>query len=221
MVSGDSHHALVNDQQVGVAIRAVRRRRGWRQSDLAARAGAHQSWVSLAERGHLDELRLSVVRSIGAALDIRLPISPSWRGGDLARLVDSGHAALVEHAVRALQDSNGWERIIEYTFNHFGERGSVDVVGWHPASATLVLEEVKARLVDLQDLLATADRKRRLVPELLARERGWRARSVGQIIVLEDTTTNRRIVASHAAIMETAYPGRTRRRRIGSESLDE
>lgn len=118
----------MTDQQVGAIIRAVRRRRGWRQSDVAARAGVHQAWVSLAERGHLDQLRVWVVRAICAALDIRLPFSPSWRGADLAKLTDSVHAALVEFSVRALR-THGWERIVEYTFNHFGERGSVDVVG--------------------------------------------------------------------------------------------
>lgn len=76
-----------------------------------------------------------------------------------------------------------------------------------------MLEEVKGRLVDLQDLLSTGDRKLRIVPDLLAKERGWRARSVGRIMVLENTTSNRRIVASHAEMLDTAYPLRSREAR--------
>ncbi len=198
----------MDDQRVGAVIRAVRRRRGWRQSDLAQRAGVHQAWVSLAERGHLGRLRVDAVRRIGAALDISLPFDPRWRGTDLARLLDEAHAALVESVVGLLCE-NDWEVLVEYSFNHYGDRGSVDIVGWHAATRTLVIIEVKSRIADVQDLHAAMDRKCRVVPGLLARERGWRALNVGRLLVALDTTTIRRAVSRHAATFDAALPERT------------
>lgn len=198
----------MDDQRVGAIIRAVRRRRGWRQSDLAQKAGVHQAWVSLAERGHLGMLRVDAVRCIAAALDIALPFDPRWRGADLARLLDADHASLVETVVRTLRE-NAWEVLVEYSFNHYGDRGSVDIVGWHAATRTLLIVEVKSRLADVQDLHAKVDRKCRVVPALLARERGWGAINVGRVLVVADTSTVRRTVLHHAATFDAVLPERT------------
>ena len=50
------------------------------------------------------------------------------------RLVDRAHAALVDYVVGWLRDD--WEVVVEYTFNRYGERGSVDVLAWHAATRT-------------------------------------------------------------------------------------
>ena len=198
----------MDDQRLGAVIRAVRRRRGWRQSDLAQRAGVHQAWVSLAERGHLGRLRVDAVRRIGVALDIGLPFDPRWRGTDLAKLLDEGHAAMVESVAHFLRE-NDWEVLVEYSFNHYGERGSVDIVGWHAATRTLLIIEIKSRIADVLELHATMDRKCRVVPGLLARERGWRSLDVGRVLVALDTTTIRRTVSRHAPTFDAALPERT------------
>jgi predicted transcriptional regulator len=39
----------VDDRRVGLVIRALRRRRGWRQVDLAAAASVSQSLIARAE----------------------------------------------------------------------------------------------------------------------------------------------------------------------------
>jgi hypothetical protein len=69
----------------------------------------------------------------------------------------------------------GWQTVLEYTFQHFGERGSVDVLAWRPDVRALLLVEVKPDLDDLQDMLSALDRKARLVPRLIATERAWQA----------------------------------------------
>jgi len=102
----------------------------------------------------------------------------------------------------------GWEVLLEYTFNHYGERGSVDVIGWHALSGALLIVEVKSRLTDLQALLASLGRKLRIVPDLLARERGWKAVSVGRLVVLPGWTANRTVVERHRAIFDASFPGR-------------
>jgi transcriptional regulator with XRE-family HTH domain len=102
----------VEDLQVGAVIRAVRRRRGLRQSDLAELADVDQAVVSLLERGHLGDFRLKTIRAVCAALEISLPLAPRWQGSDLARLLDREHAALVDQTV-ALLKAEGWETLLE------------------------------------------------------------------------------------------------------------
>jgi hypothetical protein len=101
----------------------------------------------------------------------------------------------------------------EFTFNYYGDRGSVDILAWNAATRTLLIIEVKATLTDLQDLLATLSRKMRVVPGVVRRELNWRAEHIGRILVVGDTKANRSIVARHAAIFETAFPARSRQAR--------
>jgi hypothetical protein len=93
----------------------------------------------------------------------------------------------------------------EVTFSHFGERGSIDVLGWNPVHRAALVVEVKSVLVDIQDLLSSVDRKRRLAPGV-CRDRGWPAKRIGACIVLADGRTNRRHVAANAALLRAAYP---------------
>jgi transcriptional regulator with XRE-family HTH domain len=199
----------MDDLRVGILARAVRHRLGWTQRELGLRADVSQSLVSLLERGHLEEMSVRSIRQIGAALEIQLPFAPRWRGGDGARLMDASHAALVNRVVGTLR-AWSWEVLVEYTFSHYGERGSVDVVAWHPVSRTLAVVEVKSRLLDNQQTLATLDRKRRLVPELIARERGWWPAHVGVILAVAGLTANRSAVARHADTFAATYPARAR-----------
>jgi transcriptional regulator with XRE-family HTH domain len=197
----------MDDLKVGTVVRAVRRRRGLRQRDVAMLAGVGQWAVSAVERGQFERLSVSALRRVCAVLEIRMPFDPMWRGGQLARLADAKHAALVERVVRLLGPA-GWDLAPEYTFSHFGERGSVDVLGWHPARRALLVLEIKTELDDLQDLLSVLDRKARLVPALLAAERGWRCASLGVVLALVECSTSRDAVARHQATFAAALPKR-------------
>src|SRR5574340_215576 len=197
----------VDDVRLGLAVRAVRRRHGWRQADVAERAGLPQSTVSELERGQAEHLRLDSTRRIATVLGIRLDFDARWRGAELARLLDRDHAALVERVV-AMLVASGWQVVTEYGFNHFGERGSVDALGWHEERRALFLGEIKATVPDVQAMRRSDERKLRLVPRLVAAERGWRALAVGQVLVVAEGSTNRRVVARHAATFGAAYPER-------------
>ncbi|MFI5258692.1 MAG: helix-turn-helix domain-containing protein [Candidatus Limnocylindrales bacterium] len=192
----------------GAAIRAVRLRRGLRQRDAASLAGVSQSIVSLVERGHLESLAVALVRSVARALDIRLPFEAWWRGGELPRLLDERHASLVGAVVARLRDF-GWEVRVEHSFNVRGERWSVDVVGWLAARAALLIVEVKSQVVDVQELLSTLDRKRRVVPAAVAADFGWRSGVVGRVLVLPEETVVRTAVARHAHVFASSIPART------------
>jgi transcriptional regulator with XRE-family HTH domain len=199
----------VDDKRVGEIIRAVRRRARLTQAALAARAGTSQPVVSDLERGHFEEVGLPLARRVCAALDVRLPLAPQWRGGDLFHLLDATHAALVEATISRLA-AIGWQCAPEYTFSHFGERGSVDIVAWHAGAAALLVVEVKSRLVDLQDLFASMNRKGRLVPLLVAREQAWHACAIGLMLVVPASTTTYGLVRRHAALFRAALPARSR-----------
>jgi transcriptional regulator with XRE-family HTH domain len=197
----------MDDLKVGTLGRVLRHRLGLTQRQLGARAGVSQQLVSLFERGYLDRLTVRAVRRIGAAFEMQLPFEARWRGSDGVRLLDAEHAALVNHCVRVLNDA-GWQTVVEFTFSVYGERGSVDVIGWHESSRVMLIIEVKSRLLDSQGTLATLDRKVRLIPSLLARNRGWTAMSVGALLVMPGLTANRSAVSRHAATFDSALPAR-------------
>jgi len=83
-------------QRCGAAFRAVRIKRGWRQVDVAARAGVHRSVVSRIERGHLEHLSIGTLLSVARVLEIQVTWSTRWRAGDLDRLIAGRHARLHE-----------------------------------------------------------------------------------------------------------------------------
>jgi transcriptional regulator with XRE-family HTH domain len=199
----------MNDAGVGRVLRAVRRRRGWRQTDVARAAGLSQQTVSLIETGEIESSTLKHARRVASVLGVTLAIEPRGRGGDLARLLDERHAAVVELVVGHLRTA-GFDAIVEYSFNVFGDRGSVDIAAWHPGARALLIVEAKSAIVDLQDLIGALDRKVRVVPPLLARERGWRAMNVGRVVALPEGSTNRDAVERHAAMFSAALPARTR-----------
>jgi hypothetical protein len=72
------------------------------------------------------------------------------------------------------------------------------------------LVEVKSRITDVQDLHAAMAQKRRVVPMLLSRERGWRPTSIGQLLVVAEASAQRRLVARHAEIFSVSFAQRGR-----------
>jgi transcriptional regulator with XRE-family HTH domain len=195
----------MDGRRVGRVLRAVRLHKRLRQRDVAEAARLSRSVVSRAEHGRLDELSFGALTSIAAVIDVSLFLDARWDDGNVDRLIDRAHAAVVEHVVGKLRRL-GWDVEVEYGFNHFGDRGSVDVLAWNAATRTLLIVEVKSRLTDLQATFMSFARKLRIVPALVRRERGWDAEHVGRLIVMPGTTANRSIVARHAATFATHFP---------------
>ena len=179
-----------------------------RQVDLARAAGVDQKVVSLLERGQLVRVSVDRFRRVCASMGIEPVLDLRWRGGLADRLVDRGHARIVEAIVAEL-GRLGWECLPEYTFNVYGERGSVDILAWHPVHRALLIVEVKTRITDMQAMLGSLSRKVRLVPAEIARERGWERLVLGHVVVLLDTRANRSSVAAHRATFGAAFPRRT------------
>ena len=191
----------------GLAIRALRRRRGWTQAELARRARRSRSAVSRVERGQGDSLSVRALTNLCAALGARVSVRALWQGEELDRLLDGDHARLVEWIVARLTAA-GWIVVPEAIFHIGGERGSIDVLAWHPETGHLLVVEVKSVVPDVQATLSGVDRKARLAPAI-ARERGWTVRSVSRILVLPDDRTARRRLDQFAATFGSAFPERT------------
>jgi hypothetical protein len=115
----------------------------------------------------------------------------------------------VSEVIRWLR-AEGWEVDAEVTFSIAGERGSVDVLAFHPASGALLVVEVKSVVADVQGTLAGLDRTARLAVAI-ARGRGWRPTSISRLLVLPEDRTARRRVDRHRATFDAALPARTNR----------
>jgi transcriptional regulator with XRE-family HTH domain len=190
----------------GLSIRALRRRRRWRQVDLAEHAGVSRTAISRVERGLADRLTVRTIGRVADALGARLECRLLWNGERLDRLLDEAHAALVEAIVRWLT-SFGWEMATEVSFSIRGERGSIDVLAFHPATATLLVVEAKSVVPDVQATFVALDRKTRLAGEI-ARGRGWRPSRLGRRLVVREDRTARRRVSAHTATFASAFPAR-------------
>jgi transcriptional regulator with XRE-family HTH domain len=196
-----------DDYHVGRMIRDVRLARDLGQQDLADRAGISRSTVSRLERGLIEGMTVGNLRAISRALAMPSMVTLGWRMPEVDRLRDRLHAAMVEQIASTLVPL-GWQLAPEHSFNHYGERGSADLLAWHNATGAVLVVETKTRMWDLQDTLVRMDRKRRLLPGLGAREWGWRPRFVGAVLVLPELSTHRHIIERHAATFRAALPQR-------------
>ena len=196
----------MDDMRFGSAIRVIRIKRGWRQRDLADRCGVSTSTISRIERGHPGTFSLDVIRSVSAALDVRVDLVARWRAGDLDRLLNSKHSALHELVARWLgKQAPEWILAPEVSFGIRGERGVIDIVAWHPGRQALLVIELKTDIADVNELIGTLDRKRRLAREIVA-DRGWRPKTVSAWVIVAPGRTNRARVGAHRAVLRAAYP---------------
>lgn len=141
---------------------------------------------------------MRTARQIAAAVDLTLGWDIGWQRTEIERLLDADHstlAAIWSERLRTL----GWDVRAEVSFNHYGDRGRIDLLAFHARSGVLLVIEIKTAIVDVQDLLGRLDVKVRIAP-IAARSLGWRARRVVPMLVIADTTTARRHVARLAPL---------------------
>lgn len=195
----------MSDVKVGTTFRAVRRRLGLRQVDVARRARVSPGLVSRIERGQIAPISLGRTRRVAEALEIRLDLVVAWRGGELERLLSVRHAAMHDAALRLFELATGWEPASEVSFSIYGERGVIDLIAWHAPTRTLLIVELKTELVDPQGLIGTMDRRRRLAARIVV-DRGWEPEHVGMWVIVADTRTNRRHVARNWRLLRGTFP---------------
>ena len=196
----------MDDHRLGTAIRQVRRRRRWRQVDLAERSRVSASFISRLERGHVGPQTVDAIRAVASALEIRIDLVPRWRAGDLDRLLNARHSTMHESVARWFQDTlPAWTLVPEASFAIYGDRGVIDILAWHPGRRAVLVIELKTDIADVNELLGTLDRKRRVAAKVAA-DRGWDPATVSAWLIVEGNRTNRRRLAAHTVMIRSALP---------------
>lgn len=189
----------MNDRRLGIAVRAKRHRRGWRLADLAAAAGVGATACSLLERGFVARLSIATARAIAGAVDLPLEWDVGWRRQEIDRLLDADHSALAGLVSRRLERC-GWLVRTEVSFNHYGDRGRIDLLAYHPVQRVVLVIEIKTAIVDGQALVGGLDVKTRVAGHV-AREMGWDPLAIVPALIILDGTTARRHVAKLDALL--------------------
>lgn len=196
----------------GRQYRALRVHQGRRQQDVSDESGLSRSLIAAIDRGQIEGVTIGALVRAARALDADVDLRLWWRGGGLDRLVDEAHAAIVEAIVARLR-RHGWLVEIEVSFSIWGERGSIDVLAFHPGRGALLVVEVKSAITDSQATIHGLDRKARLALEIVG-DRPWAVRHVSRLLDVGDTDRSRRRVAGLGVTYGTAFPvgGRAVRR---------
>jgi len=177
------------------SLKALRRRKGWSQARLGQAIGASQQHVSRLEA----DVRRTPLGLLEAwATELGAYLAVDLRVGGERPLSDANHAALQNRLAAQLRRA-GWQVATEISFNHYGDRGRVDVLAFYPALRIVLVMEIKTRIQDVQDMLGRLDVKRRIAP-ILARDRGWDVAAIVPAFVVREDRTARRRVAEHAAL---------------------
>jgi hypothetical protein len=132
-----------------------------------------------------------------------------WRGGELERLMDERHSLLDDHSA-GIYRHDGWETLPEVTFQHFGERGSIDLLCLHPGTRSAAVNEMKSDIPSVEETHRRHDVKVRLAARIVEERFGWRPLIVARILVLPEESRRRRIVESRASVFRAAYPATSR-----------
>ncbi len=184
--------------RIETTLRALRRRKGWSQARLGQALGVSQQCMSRLEA---DVRRASLGRLEAWATELDAYLSVELRVNGERPLTDARHAALQNHFAAQLR-RDGWNVETESSFNHYGDRGRVDVLAFHPVLHILLVIEVKTRVQDVQDMLGRLDVKKR-VARMLANERGWDVAAIVPALVVREDRTSRRRISDHAALFAT------------------
>ena len=167
--------------------------------------------VTRIEVGSFRRMPLGTVAAVADALGGSVDVTLRWEGAQLDTLIDAPHAWLAE-ATASLLDRHGWVVRSEVSFNHFGDRGRVDLLAWHAAARAVAVIEVKSTIGDVQETLGRLDTKVRLAL-ILSRQSGWGTPATAiRVLVVGDSRRDRRIVGQHERLFE-GFPIRGRQAR--------
>jgi len=181
-------------------LRDARLAFGFRQVDVATRAGVSQSYWSRLERGAAGPAEVETLAACGAAVGLRLAAFFEQRpGADLPR--DIAHLRN-QRLVVGVSAGGGWRAMPEATLPDDGPRPrSIDV---------LLTREVRreAAVVEIWDLLVDGgDAMRRLEAKVAAtRERLGPEWHVEGLFLLRQTHRSRALVRELAPLFAARYP---------------
>ena len=191
--------------QLGLEIRASRRRRQLTQQALADRIGISRQRVSQLEAGRGVGLPINDWFAIAKALDRYLRFE--FARDPHAELADAGHLDIQELVLR-LSRLGGWERLFEARSRAYGSDLSVDVKLIDRNARRLVISECWNTFGDLGAASRSSDRKLRDAEEQAVALAGdGEPFQVGLLWTVRDTKANRALVQRYPQIFEARFPG--------------
>ena len=200
----------MNQRRVGRSLYVLRTARSLRQSDVAEAAGVSQPTVSAIERGRWAAMSLRTLSRVFDAVEADVEVLVRFRGGEIDRLLDERHAAVVASLARLLRD-RGWRVLPEVSFNHFGDRGSIDLLAYHPPARIILVVEVKTEISSAEETLRRLDVKGRIAPLVAPDRFGESPDRVARLLAIRDSTANRERIARLDPLFGPAFPLRGRR----------
>ena len=192
--------------RLGNEIEAMRERRGWTRTELAARAGLGRMVESRIERG-IGNPDLDVLQRIALALD--RPLIVSFGGRDPSEApADAGHLAIQELVLRL-------GRAVGYTGSF--ELPTRPAEPWRSADVGLA-SDARRRLIHAEcwntigDVGAAARSSARKLAELedLAIARWGSDSSTGLVWIVRATARNRALIARYPEVFASRFPGSSR-----------
>jgi len=129
----------MDDVRIGNTLRVIRIRKNLRQADVARRARVSRQIVGRLESGAVGRYPLDTIRAVAAALGVRIDVRPRYQGAELDRITNAAHAELHESVAAFLGLQDDWVWLPEVSFAHYGERGVIDILAWHPATRSLLI----------------------------------------------------------------------------------
>lgn len=181
----------MRDRAAANLFRLARIRKDLRQADVGAKAKLSRACIARHELGEIEGATVRSLRMHAEALGLTLEITLRGPTGELIK--DEEHALLTQWVKRQLEPM-GWQIDAEASYSIYGERGRIDLLGWHPDRRIVLMDEQKTDLPDVQDVLGTLDVKERLARQI-AREHSWDADAVAVLLVI--TRTNRNVRTVH------------------------
>lgn len=178
------------------------------REQLAERVGVTASYIGRIEREAANP-SVALIEAIADALglDLRLDVRPPiFPGGPYVR--DAVHARCSAYADRHLR-SLGWVTAREVEVVQGRTHGWIDLLAFDRRSGTLLIVEVKTRLLDLGGLerqVAWYERTARL-PALTL---GWRPRRSALVVLALASEEIDRVVRAHRDLLSYAFPIRAR-----------
>ena len=200
--------ALEVTRRLGTMLREARLAAGLRQSDVAARGGVSQSWVSKMERGHGSTASVAtwaaVASAVGAQLSSFLEAIP---GADRPRdfehlkrqrlvIAAAATGGWVARPEVALDRSRTFARSIDVLLEREQLREAAVVEVWD------FFDDIGAALRGLDAKVAEVERAHAATE--LPGEAPWR---VSGLFVVRATQRNRRLIAEFAPIFDAHFPG--------------
>lgn len=179
-------------------------RKGWRQVDVAEKARLSPAGIGRHENGIVGSL--DALERHAAVFRLRLDVRLIGVAGQIARLADEEHAAIIQ-SLAAWFSTMGFIVEPEASFSEWGERGRIDLLAYDPRTGTLLIIEVKTLLLDLQDLFGRLNVKARLAP-IIGQRRGWKVSRSVVLLAVASNSGNRSVVREHSTLF-AAFKRRT------------